>query len=88
MNTDERSLGPVELEVAAGEMGDDRAAGAAGEHAGDADGTGAGAARQRDPRAALPGAHRHLARALDLHDVHVHPARECPMMLEQRAQRF
>ena len=37
--------------------------GPAGQHAGDADGAGAGAAGQRDARAALPGPHPDLARA-------------------------
>ena len=48
------SSGPVQLEVAAGEMGKDPPVGPARQDSGDADGTGAGAAGQGDAGARVP----------------------------------
>src|SRR5690349_915074 len=64
-------VGPVEFEIAAGEVGENLAAVAAGQGAGDADGAGTGAASERDAAAPFPGAHRHFAGAVDLHEVDV-----------------
>ena len=86
MKTGGRVVGPLQLEVAARQVGQDRPAGSAGQHAGDADRAGAGAAGQGDPRAALPGPHPHLAGAEHLDDVDVHPPGEGRVMLEHRAR--
>src|SRR5215510_6074158 len=52
---------PLEPQVAAGQMGQNGAGGTLGDHAGDANSAGAGAARQRDAAAALPGPHGDFA---------------------------
>ena len=53
---------PFDLQVAAEQVDRDAAIGAAGQDAGDADGTGAGAAGERLAGAALPGALPHRRR--------------------------
>jgi hypothetical protein len=75
-------LAPFEGEVAAGEVGEDFAVGAAGEDAGDADGAGAGAAGPCDAAAAFPGAHFHLAGGDDLDPVGVDAVGEGLVMLD------
>ena len=78
---------PLDLEVAAGEVGEHGAYRAAGKHTGDTDGTGAGATSQSDARTASR-SHGDLAGALDLDDVHIDAAGECPVVFEKRAERF
>ena len=55
-------LGPVQLQVAAGQMGRDLRRRSARQHAGDGHGTRPGAARQRLAGAAFPDAHRRCRR--------------------------
>jgi len=55
------------------------------EHTRDDDGTRAGPARERDPAAALPGAHRNFAFVKDLRPVAIRPSGKRRMILHRRA---
>src|SRR5262249_32709489 len=54
------AFGPVQMQVAARQVGSDLAAGTSSEYTSDGDGTGAGSAGQRLAGAALPNAHGHI----------------------------
>ena len=80
--------GPLELQAAAGKVGQDAALCAIGQNASDAHCRGARAACLRLPAAPFPGAHRDLRRCTNLNEVDVHAIRKHRVVLEGRADRI
>src|SRR5262245_18952845 len=79
-------LAPFEFEVAAAEVVEDAALGAAGEDASDADGAGAGAAGERFAAAAFPRALADFGWRNDLDELDVHAGREHGVVFDLRAE--
>src|SRR5262245_45392416 len=76
---------PVQLQVAARQVGGDPPTAAPGQHSRHRHRTRPGAAGHRFPGTALPDAHRDLLRPVDADELHVRPPREGRVTLDLRA---